>query len=77
MEDELTQVLKWWHVFGHYWLVLNRHNDDDVKLMRWLMNGANHGTVDTCGENVSCFNEGKSKQIGHRLMIDKQFQSFT
>ena len=38
--------------------------------MRWLMNGANHGTVDTCGENVSCFNEGKSKQIGHRLIID-------
>ena len=34
------------------------------------MNGANQGTVDTCGENVSCFNEGKSKQIGHRLIID-------
>ena len=33
MDDELTQVQKWWHVFGYYWLIINRHNDDDVKLM--------------------------------------------
>ena len=38
--------------------------------MRLLMNDANHETVDTCGENVSCFNGGKGKQIGHRLIID-------
>ena len=31
----------------------NKRNDDDVELMRWLMTGANHGTVDTCRENVS------------------------
>ena len=36
--------------------MLNRHNDDDVKLMSWLMNGANHGTVDTCGKNVDSLN---------------------
>ena len=34
--------------------MLNRHNDDDVKLMSWLMNGANHDTVDMCGKNVNC-----------------------
>ena len=38
---------------GKYWLISNRHNNDDVKLMNWLMNGANHGTIDTCGENVT------------------------
>ena len=29
----LTRVQKWWDLFGRYWLVLNRHNDDDTKLM--------------------------------------------
>ena len=72
MDDELTQVQKWWHVFGRYWLIINRHNDDDdVKLMTWLMNGAAHETVDVCGENVNyCFDEGKSKHVGIRLIID-------
>ena len=71
MDDGLTQVQKWWHVFGHYWLIINRHNDDDVKLMTWLMNGAAHGTVDVCDENVNyCFDEGKSKRVGTRLIID-------
>ena len=70
MDDELTQVQKWWHVFGRYWLIINRHNDD-VKLMTWLMNGAAHGTVDVCDENVNyCFDEGKSKHVGTRLIID-------
>ena len=36
--------------------MLNRHNDDDVKLMSWLMNGANHDTVDMCGKNVNSLN---------------------
>ena len=31
----------------------NAYNNDDTKLMKWLMTGANHGTIDTCGENVS------------------------
>ena len=25
--------------------------------MSWLMNGANHGTVDMCGENVNSLND--------------------
>ena len=71
MDDELTQVQKWWHVFGRYWLIINRHNDDHVKLMTWLMNGAAHGAVDVCDENVNyCFDEGKSKRVGTRLIID-------
>ena len=37
--------------------MLNRHNDDDVKLMSWLMNGANHSTVDMCGENVNSLSD--------------------
>ena len=37
--------------------MLNRHNDDDVKLMSWLMNGANHSTVDTYGKNVNSLND--------------------
>ena len=28
-------------------------NDTDVKKMHWLMTGANHGTINTCGENMS------------------------
>ena len=44
--DEQNDVQKWWVMFGRYWLMLNRHNDDAIKLMSWLMNGANHGTVD-------------------------------
>ena len=39
-----TRLQKWWEIFGKYWLITNRHNNDDVKLMGWLMNGANHGT---------------------------------
>ena len=43
---------KWWSLCGKYWLVKNRRNDDDVKLMKWLMTGGNHGTIDTCREDV-------------------------
>ena len=38
------------------WKILARENDkndDDVKLMKWLVTGGNHGTIDTCGENAS------------------------
>ena len=35
---------------------MNRHNDEDTKLMGWLMNGAGHGTVDVCGENLGFLN---------------------
>ena len=44
---------KWWSLFGKYWLVKNDKNDNDIKLMKWLMTEGNHGTIDTCGENVS------------------------
>ena len=45
--------LKWWQLFGKYWLVKNDHNDDDIKKMKWLMTGGNHATVDMCGENYA------------------------
>ena len=68
-DDEQNDVQKWWAMFGRYWLVLNRHNDDDVKLMSWLMNGANHGTVDTCGENVNSLNDSLiHARVGERVI---------
>ena len=69
-DDEQNDVQKWWVMFGRYWLVLNRHNDDDVKLMSWLMNGANHGTVDTCGENVNSLNDSLiHARVGERVIL--------
>ena len=69
-DDEQNDVQKWWAMFGWYWLVLNRHNDDDVKLMSWLMNGANHGTVDTCGENVNSLNGSLiHARVGERVIL--------
>ena len=57
-------------MFGQYWLVLNRHNDDDVKLMSWLMNGANHSTVDTSGENVNSLNGYLiHTRVGERVIL--------
>ena len=57
-------------MFGRYWLVLNRHNDDDVKLISWLMNGANHDTVDTCGENVNSLNGSLiHARVGERVIL--------
>ena len=57
-------------MFGQYWLVLNRHNDDDVKLMSWLMNGANHSTVDMCGENVNSLNDSLiHARVGERVIL--------
>ena len=49
----LTKIQKWLSLFGKHWLMRNKYNNEDTKLMKWLMTGANHGTVDTCGENVS------------------------
>ena len=45
MIDTIQQ--KWWSL-----LVKNDKNDDDVKKMKWLMTGGNHGTMDVCGENA-------------------------
>ena len=50
--------------------MLNRHNDDDVKLMSWLMNGANHSTVDMCGENVNSLNDSLiHARVGERVIL--------
>ena len=50
--------------------MLNRHNDDDVKLMSWLMNGANHGTMDTCGKNVNSLNDSLiHARVGERVIL--------
>ena len=66
----LTRVQKWWDFFGRYWLALNRHNDNDMKLMGWLMNGVCHGTIDTCGENVAnSFTPLHDHDRGSRLLI--------
>ena len=49
----INRFQNWWSLFGKYWLVKNAYNNDDTKLMKWLMTGENHGTIDMCGENVS------------------------
>ena len=50
--------------------MLNRHNNDEVKLMSWLMNGANHGTVDTCHENVNSLNDSLiHTRAGERVIL--------
>ena len=48
-----NKVQKWWELFGKYWSAKNCHNNNNVKVMGWLMNGVGHGTVDMCGETVS------------------------
>ena len=47
---------------------MNQHNDDDNKLMSWLMNGADHGTIDVCGENVSSIRPMHDHRHGIRLL---------
>ena len=63
-----TKLQKWWELFGRYWLIVNRHNDDNVKLMGWSMNGARHGMVDVCGENVSIMKPVQDRRCGIRLL---------
>ena len=75
----LNKFQKWWCLFGKYWVIKNCYNNDDIKKMKWYMNGANHGTVDTCGENVSmmeqliCSNTclTKSKSINNHSKLLK------
>ena len=68
-----SQVLcseqKWWSIFGKYWLIKNERNDDNVKLTKWLMTSGNHGTIDTCGENVSLHCK---KMTGRGLLVESQ-----
>ena len=63
-----TKLQKWWELFGKYWLIANRHNDDDVKLMGWLMTRARHSMVDVCGENMSVMKPVKDRWRGIRLL---------
>ena len=57
---------KWWSLFGKYWLMKNERNDDNIKMMQRLMTGSNHGTIDTCGENLNMnCNEIYHKKINH------------
>ena len=51
MIDTIQQ--KWWSLLRKYWIVKNDKNDDDIKKMKWLMTGGNHGTMYVCGENAS------------------------
>ena len=60
----INRFQKWWSLFGKYWLVKNAKNNDHTKLMKWLMAGANHGTIDTHGENVSHARELPDKKMG-------------
>ena len=55
MSQVLCSEQKWWSLFEKYWSVKNGRNDDDVKLLKWLMTGGNHGTMDTCLENFSLY----------------------
>ena len=68
-----SQVLcseqKWWSVFGKYWLIKKERNDDNVKLMKWLMTGGNHGTIGTCRENISLHFE---KMTGRGHLVESQ-----
>ena len=75
----LNKFQKWWCLFGKYWVIKNRYSNDDIKKMKWLMNGANHGMVDTCGENVSMMEQPicgnthltKSKSISNHSKLLK------
>ena len=55
--------------FWKYWLIKNERNDNDVKLMKWLMTGGNHGTIDICGENVSLHCEKMVGRSSDRIAI--------
>ena len=75
----LNKFQKWWYLFGKYWVIKNCYNNDDIKKMKWLMNCANHGMVDTCGENVSMMEQSicgntrltKSKSINNHSKLLK------
>ena len=69
MSQVLRSEQKWWSIFGKYWLIKSERNEDDIKLFKWLMTGGNHGTIDTCGENVSPHCE---KMVGRGCLIESQ-----
>ena len=64
-----TKDRAWFNVFGKYWIGLEDWCKSDVDQMHWLMMGANHMTVDTCGENMGAY------VIGSRNINDIQCPS--
>ena len=59
-----TYRIEWMNAFGKYWIKEREWCKDDVEMMRWLMTGANHATVDTCGEHIGSSAMADYKVIG-------------
>ena len=51
--DDNLYRLEWMNVFGKYWLDQEEWCKDDVEMIPWFTTGANHATVDTCGEHLA------------------------
>ena len=62
--------IEWMNAFGKYWIKEREWCKDDVEMMRWLMTGANHATVDTCGEHIGSSAMADYKVIGRRMDED-------
>ena len=65
-----TYRIEWMNAFGKYWIKEREWCKDDVEMMRWLMTGANHATVDTCGEHIGSSAMADYKVIGRRMDQD-------
>ena len=65
-----TYRIEWMNAFGKYWIKEREWCKDDVEMMRWLMTGANHATVDTCGEHIGSSAMVDYKVIGRRMDKD-------
>ena len=70
MEGRDTYRIEWMNAFGKYWIKEREWCKDDVEMMRWLMTGANHATVDTCGEHIGSSAMADYKVIGRRMDQD-------
>ena len=65
-----TYRIEWMNAFGKYWIKEREWCKDDVEMMRWLMTGANHATVDMCGEHIGSSAMADYKVIGRRMDQD-------
>ena len=52
-ESNNSYRLEWMNMFGKYWLDQEEWCKDDIEMIRWFTMGANHATVDTCGEHLA------------------------
>ena len=75
MEKESTYRMEWMNAFGKYWIKEKEWCKDDVEMMRWLMTGANHAMVDTCGEHVGSGAIANYKVVGRRINADTFFDN--